>query len=242
MTETSNNYVICGQYPHILAALDKLNCCSLVVEKSTVLPSPVARHADMLCINVGGRIFTYDSALLQRLSAEGFCCAVPSVPQGGQYPHDVGLNCLLLDGYMVCNVRHCAPEVLAAAEQEGLQIVHVNQGYTRCSTAVVNSHAVITADCAIAEVMRKRGIEVLNIRPGHIAIEQYDYGFIGGCCTLLREGLLLFSGDPMTHPDGAEMVRFIRAHGCDYVVTPTGGENMLYDFGGCVVVGKKKPC
>ena len=55
-------------------------------------------------------------------------------------------------------------------------------------------------------------MNVLLVQPGHVVLNGYDTGFIGG--TSGRAGNeVLFNGDLMTHPDFQAMKEFIEGRG-----------------------------
>jgi len=117
--------------------------------------------------------------------------------------------------------------------KEFKRIIDVNQGYARCSVAVIDKNSVITADEAIARKLSGEGFDVLRIRPGCIELPGYDYGFIGGCCGKLSSDKILFCGNPLNHPDGRLITEFIKSKDIEIITTD---ESNLFDFGGIVQI------
>ena len=105
-----------------------------------------------------------------------------------------------------------------------------NQGYAKCSCAIINENTVITADRSIANALDNFA-DVLLIKPGDIELPGYEYGFIGGCCGRLDKDKLAFYGDPYRHSSGREIVSFIEKHDCEPVSLKNGN---LFDFGGFI--------
>ena len=225
--------VVCGEHPEVIGWLETHDIDVLTVRENAMLPIPTARHADMLCFSCGdGKGFTYDALLCEELKRRGYDFSIPTVPLGAAYPNDIRLNCLLIGKWLIANVPHIAPEIKEWARGNGVDIVSVRQGYARCSTLAVNGNAAITADKGIADTLRSRGIDVLQIEPGHIRLDGYEYGFIGGASAVLGD-MVLFFGDPLSHPCGADIVRFIEAHGSRIETT---GAHELRDLGSCVMI------
>lgn len=150
---------------------------------------------------------------------------------GYEYPDDVPYNAVATRKYLIHNTEFTAPAVLDRARFAGLNILRVSQGYTRCSCLPVGDSAFITADEGIASVIRgwneqileESGentdpsfnddlIDLLVIRPGHIRLEGFPSGFIGGTAGTVGSSIY-FNGDLMAHPDGQAIARFIEAHG-----------------------------
>ena len=75
-----------------------------------------------------------------------------------------------------------------------MEKVLVNQGYAACSTLIIDETSIITADRGISEKAKSLGYDILLIPSGEIALEGYDYGFIGGCCGFIDKNTLAFTG------------------------------------------------
>ncbi len=223
---------ICGEHPEVLRKLNMMGINAIVIGESSVLQKPVARHADMLCVKTGASSgYCYDDIVIEKLCKYGIHLIKPSAALGTNYPYDIRLNCLHIGNLLLGNIKYLSPEIVRDAEEHNLSIVDVKQGYAKCSVAVVNDSAAITADEGIYKALTQHGIDTLKIRPGYIDIEQYPYGFIGGSCITLGNKVL-FCGDPLYHPDGNAIVSFINSHGARVVTT---GNHALHDFGSAVI-------
>ena len=76
-------------------------------------------------------------------------------------------------------------------------------------------------------------IDVLKISAGHIMLDGYDYGFIGGCCGKISSGAIAFCGDLKTHPDSDNICGFLGNYGIKAVSL---GSGQLYDTGGILPI------
>lgn len=204
------------------------------VPEFTLLDFPVSNHPDMLAAKVCGRLFIHAenkalAALLQSLGVE-FSCSL--APAGKKYPADVALNLFTLKNFLFANTKHASAEVLAFAEEHGTVPAHVTQGYAKCS-AMLTGEAIVTADTSIFKAANARGIDALLISPGHIGIEKYGTGFIGGASASLENGKTAVFGNILAHPDGEKILAFARAHGEEILSL---GEGALFDYGGIVCI------
>ncbi len=197
------------------------------------LSSPVASHPDMLVWCHGGKIVTYEEYLSENAEIFSELCScgfeiIPTaeVPCDG-YPEDVRLNCALVGEKLIAHKRYMSEEILRIASAEGISILHANQGYAKCATAVISGEAVITSDPSIAKAAAAANIDVLTVREGHVRLDGYDTGFIGGACGA-TEGEVLFCGDIDMHPDAQAIKDFCRRHGKSVVALST---EPLYDYG-----------
>lgn len=222
---------VCGAFEPMVEALRERGVQVLTTAPSPSLPLPVSRHADMLCCHAAENVFvTADECLSVQLAEYGAEAVRADMP-GGVYPLDCSLNCLSIGNYAVGRRASLDRNLLRVLEEEGRELIDVRQGYARCSVAVVDEHSVITADRGIGKAMSARGFDVLLISPGHIRLDGYDTGFIGGCCGKISADRILFCGDPITHPDGDRIIRFLSRKG---VRAESAGDGILTDFGGFI--------
>lgn len=155
---------------------------------------------------------------------------IPSEDQGPVYPKDAGLCICRTGRYTIYNPKTADRQVVPYLDAERIA---VNQGYTRCCVCVVSDEGIITSDHAIASIASKYGLDVLEITPGHILLEGYDYGFIGGASIVLNDRTLAFTGTLDKHPDKASILDFLSKHGKDVVFL---SEKPIFDIGGAVAL------
>lgn len=216
----------------------------LGIPDNTFVYDQVCTHPDLFvhpCSGVAARLFLAselhgllgdDIRLLSR-RAEALGMTVERLDQklGGQYPQNVLLNGVELGDYVMGNPMTLSPQIIKAHEANGRKLLAVKQGYTKCSVAVVRPQALITEDQGIAKAALGVGMEVLLLDKGHVGLDGFEYGFIGGCCGKLREDWLLFNGNLANHPHGADIVGFCRKHGVEVAQT----EGPLTDVGSIFV-------
>ena len=191
---------------------------------------PLAFHPDLLLCKLGVRddapVFCGDPSHLRPV-----------------YPGDILYNACCTGRYFIHNLKHTAPELLAAcgiaasASQKpaasAAQVlpgvshaprlspvpmipVPVSQGYAKCSIVCVDETSVITYDAGITKACRKAGLHVLQISPKHVLLPGYPTGFIGGTGGRIgRE--ILFNGDLSSHPDFSAIRGFIEERGLSCV-------------------------
>ncbi len=150
--------------------------------------------------------------------------------QGPVYPQDAGL-CLCGTGkYTIFNPKTADPAAVAIS---GGKPVRVAQGYTRCAAAIVNDHSIITADAGVCRAAKNAGMDVLSIAAGHIALDGFDAGFIGGASFIIDHDRIAFTGKLDSHPDAERIIRFITEHGKKPVFLT---EEPIFDIGGAIPV------
>ena len=129
-----------------------------------------------------------------------------------EYPHDAIFNAALVGNNLFCNTRIISKHILALAQENGANIVHVNQGYTKCSTLVVDRDHIVTADRGIHKAAQAAGVDSLLISSGNVSLEPYEYGFIGGASGE-TDGTIYLCGSLENHPDGEKISEFIASCG-----------------------------
>ncbi len=190
-------------------------------------------HADMqLCIiNDKAFIPKNCSTIGNELSKYGYdtieCCSLSR-----DYPENVSLNVALIGNKLFCKSSSLDNRIREYCLSEGIEIIDVNQGYTKCSTLILDNKAIITSDQTISEAAEKQGIEVLKITAGHIFLEGADYGFIGGCSGTINDTVYFF-GDVTKHPDAHKIINFLVKHNMKHVNLL---QDTLTDIGGFVLL------
>lgn len=170
------------------------------VHTTGIVSAPVADHPDMFMCKLG----ISDDSTLVRYSPESALAP--------EYPQDIAYNAACTGKFFIHSLRYTAPELLSAAEELGMVMVDVRQGYAKCSTVIVDEEAVITYDRGIEKACAKAGLEVLLVQPGHVLLPGYDTGFIGGASGRVGD-TVYFNGDLTEHPDHAKITGFIEDRG-----------------------------
>lgn len=147
------------------------------------------------------------------------------------YPEDIKLNVLFINNKIICNTKYVAREIIELSKKYNIQLLHTNQGYSKCSVCKISDTAVITDSVSIASLLKICQIDVLTIKPGNIALSNEHYGFIGGASGLINEQLLYFSGDISKHPDYENILDFTNKHNIKIIFNKN---RPLTDFGGFI--------
>ena len=88
-------------------------------------------------------------------------------------------------------------------------MININQGYSKCSLAIIDGISGITSDNFMYKRLINLGYNMLLIKPGFIKLENEKYGFIGGATGNLSAKEVVFSGSISHHPDYHKIVDFI---------------------------------
>lgn len=191
----------------------------------------LAGHADLSVFRAGRHIFAAREVapnIVNYLTNRGYIVE-PVDGLGRDYPADVLLCICATGAYTIYAPKTAYPGAVAAAA--GIPIL-VRQGYARCAVSVVNEHSIITADASVSRAAKKAGMDVLDITPGHVVLDGYDTGFIGGASFLIDDKML-FTGTLDKHPDKERIAAFLAKHGKTPVYLT---DAPVFDIGGAILV------
>ena len=219
-------------YPDILRALRALGMELIEIQPSRRLSAPVSSHADMQLHHLGGNhVVTVraEASLKDALKQFDFEVIESNNCISDSYPNDVPLNAARVGKFLFCRQDTLDGEISRYCSRHGVSVIPVRQGYAKCSTVVVNESAIMTADLSIAQAAESSGLDVLRITPGHVRLEGYQYGFLGGACGLIGKNKLAFAGNVSLHPDYEAIKKFC---GNRNVETVSLADMPLTDIGG----------
>lgn len=225
----------------VYMAWDDELCKGLITEGIDVIPSKnlvqlrenERYHADMQLFIIRNKAFVTEGSadLKNRLTEYGYDVVMCS-PLSKDYPENIALNVALIGNKLFCKTSSLDEKIKEYCVAENIEIINVNQGYTKCSTLILNDKAIITADTTIYSAAIKQGIEVLKIAEGDILLDGANYGFIGGCSGVI-DNTVYFFGDIRKHRDAKEIISFLKKHHMDHFCL---SKSELRDIGGFVLL------
>lgn len=163
-------------------------------ESSGIVDDPISCHPDIFMCKLG--------------MDEGEIVYAKSEALGKEYPMDVKYNAACTGKFFLHNLKYTAPELLEKARNRGFTMVNVKQGYSKCSTVIVDENSIITYDRGITQAARDAGISVLLVSPEGVILPGYDRGFIGGASGRVGKEII-FNGDLSKHEDYRQIKKFI---------------------------------
>ncbi len=195
-----------------------------------------ASHADMEFLRIDTATaavldLTADvKKLLQKLYKTFY---IISLGENLSYPNNVALNHLIVGKYVLGNKKAVTGALMSVFRNKGLEYINVRQGYAKCSAALINQNAIITADESIYSACLNLKIDTLKISPGNIILPGTDYGFIGGCCGKISDKDIVFTGNIKLHPDYENIKSFCSNYN---VTLHSLSSKPLTDIGGIIPI------
>lgn len=182
----------------IISILKSYGYVCIPTIKSNKVSEPISCHADVLYLKTSSNqlyISKCQCDNYQLLKEIGY--NIYNIDLNVGYKNESKLNIVITNSMIMCNPKTCTD---IDSFKSGKKIIYVKQGYTKCSTVIINNNCFITEDESIYKSLIKLKYECLLIDKGYVRLDGYNYGFIGGASAVLDNEILLFFGDISKHP------------------------------------------
>lgn len=198
----------------ICRALDSLGLRLLKVPRTDRIAGPISAHPDMQLFIHDKNIFVHPHIGRKFIAEiENFCNVILCKNElHPDYPRDIAYNMACTGNFAIHSLERTEPAILEYLKLRNTVLVDTRQGYSKCSTLIVDTESIITADISIDKSARTAGMNSLLISPGHVDLPGYNYGFIGGASGRFMD-MVLFTGSIDRHPDRNRIHEFIEARG-----------------------------
>ncbi|HWT76745.1 MAG TPA: radical SAM protein [Mobilitalea sp.] len=184
----------------------------VLVPKDNRFDLRISSHPDLVISIIDDTLIIDENAhsnIYKQLDALGVPYVIGNSRLAAVYPEDVTYNAVITKDFLIHNFDYTNPLLLLHSKYKHKKLIPVKQGYTKCSTAVVDNDIIITSDQGIYNAA-KDFINILLIQPGHVFLEGYDFGFLGGASGSF-EDTVVFHGDLSKHPDFLRIKSFVEA-------------------------------
>ena len=210
------------------------------------LPHPdlypaVAYHPDIMFHHIHRNIIVYapntPRQIIDELIDLGFDMLEGQTILKDKYPHTIAYNIARVGKYAFHNTKYTDPVVRKLLIERGIEFIHVNQGYSKCLTCIINGNSIITSDKDIYKKAKAAAIDALLIEPDKsIILEPFDMGFLGGATGLIGRNRLAFTGDIKLHKNYKEILKFLSLKNVDMVML---NDDRLMDLGTIIPIRQK---
>lgn len=135
---------------------------------------------------------------------------------GKDYPKDIKYNVCQIGKNVIHNFKYTDKKVLEIIEEYNLNKININQGYSKCSIAVIDENSAIVTDKKIEEALTKENINILCLDyVSDIKLLKNDEGysdmkgFIGGAISRIDNKVIIF-GDLNKIDKNNQIYEFIK--------------------------------
>ncbi len=210
----------------------------------------ISSHPDIYYLNIEGKLVV-SKCVAESMDKEldGIQYEVGESRVGNKYPLDVWYNVCIMGKMAIHNFKHTDKKVLSILDKYGYDKINVEQGYTKCSIAVIDNNSCITSDIGIAKALVDSGIDVLLVNEPDIHLlrrtnmntqdvnkmyfeKSQMQGFIGGAIVRIDNNIVVF-GDIDKFVNSRKIREFIEKKGLG-IIDFKGLDIM--DYGGVVIL------
>ena len=220
----------------ICSILEKTGLRVIKIPCTERVSGPVSGHPDIQLFIHRNTAFVHphiDLNFLKQL--ENFCdVKTCTTALWQEYPSDIPYNIACTGSFAIHRLDRTEPSIQNQLKDDGITLLDVKQGYSKCSTLVVDEKSIITPDASIDAAARSAGMDSLLISPGHVDLPGYRYGFIGGAAGRFMN-MVLLTGTIDGHPDRDRIHEFIESRGLKVKVL---SKQRVLDTGSILVVDK----
>jgi len=214
-------------------AINAYNINVICADNNEYIDERLSGHVDLSMLHLGeGKIaaaeFLKNSELFNKMEALGFEAVFYPNPISAEYPDDVRLNICIVDDFVICNPKTAESELL-----EQKTMIRCNQGYTKCSVAVVDEKSIITSDRIIAENAALYGIDALPIDDSFVKLRGFNKGFIGGAAFKISKDKIAFTGIINDTVKKNVIERYLSKRGIEAVYLTN---EPIFDIGGAIPI------
>ena len=133
---------------------------------------------------------------------------------GQKYPASSKYNIVADEDFLIHNFRNTDSKIIQLAED--MDLIQVDQGYTRCNLISLGNKHYITSDKGVSRTLKRFDLKVLYVDPEGIQLPGYKNGFIGGCAGI--HGKKIFFIGNLDHlKDSSELKAFIHSQGFEII-------------------------
>lgn len=151
---------------------------------------------------------------------------------GKKYPASSAYNAVSVGKLLIHNFRNTDSVITTALEDADL--IHVDQGYTRCNILALDDQHFITSDEKIKRVLDRFNKDCIGVSPDGIALPGFKHGFFGGCCGIFEQKVFII-GSLMNYDEGARVLYYLEKNGFEIIELYDG---QLFDGGSILFLGK----
>jgi len=174
----------------------------LEIETSGITYDAISGHPDIFFHQIGDKLVVAPNtpkAYIKALEERGVDLVLGEQPVGEKYPASSAYNAVSTTSLLIHNFRNTESVITRLGED--LDLIHVDQGYTRCNILPLDDDHFITSDDKVKRVLDRFNKESIYVEPESILLEGFKHGFFGGCCGIHNQKVFII-GSLKKFPEG----------------------------------------
>ncbi len=221
----------------IFETIRKFNIIPIKTIKCDDILEPVCGHPDMVIhpidnknIVIAPNVFDYYASIFEN---SGIKLIKGGKTLSRNYPNDIAYNVARIRNYAIHNLKYTDEVLKYYLQKSDISFVHVNQGYTKCSTACIDNDKAITSDFTIYTTIRNLGLKCLYFNSQNVYLKGFEYGFAGGCMGMLDDKNFLLTGRIYDKEQRKELYNFVETSAFKVI---EASDEILTDYGTIIVI------
>jgi len=182
----------------------------LGIPRCNLVDDPISYHPDIQIFIHKNKIFCHPNIpgnFLNKLKKNNDII-ICKTKLNNKYPGDIPYNIACTGKFAFHKTEITDNFIAEYLFSQNIKLINIRQGYSKCSTLVIDNERIITADSSIHRAAELNNIKSLLIARGFIDLPGYKYGFIGGA-TGTFGNKIFFSGKIDHHPDYRRIMNWI---------------------------------
>lgn len=222
--------------------LEKLDKEILEIPKSHNVYEEISSHSDIFFTKILDTLVVEKNMyqiVKDKLYKNNIKYIIGSREVSKNYPYDILYNICIIGNNAIHNFKYTDDIIIHLLDKNNFNKININQGYSNCSIAVIDSNSAIVTDRLVGKKLEDNNIDVLYIEEKlDIKLLKKDSrysnmnGFIGGAITRVDENIIIF-GD-LNYIDKENKIRsFIEDKGLNII--DFSGLDVI-DYGGIIKI------
>ena len=133
------------------------------IQTSKNVYDEISYHVDIFCCKIKDKVVlepsVYKYLKEEKNDLKNIICGKNIV--SSKYPLDVLYNVCCIGENIIHNFKYTDEKILEIVQNEKLNMININQGYSNCSIAVIDDNSVVVTDKKIAEKLIENDIPII---------------------------------------------------------------------------------
>lgn len=208
----------------------------LEIETTGITYEAISGHPDIFFHDTGKELIVAPNTpqkYLAILSKKGISYISGEQPVGEKYPASSVYNAISTGNLLIHNFRNT--DSVITSRLEDADLIHVDQGYTRCNILALDEDHFITSDEKVKRVLDRFDKNCLLVSPEGIILNGFKHGFFGGCCGIYQKKVFII-GSLKKYNEGDKVSEFLQANDFEIIELYDG---QLFDGGSILFIGNE---
>ena len=202
----------------ILKSLSALNINAILTQRHPDVYEAISYHPDIMLHHIGfNRIVVAPNTpqpLIDSLENLGMKIIAGATKLKEKYPATIPYNVARVGKFAFHSTKYTDPVLRRLLEEEGVLLIDIKQGYTKCLTCIVDERSIISSDAGICNAAKEVGIDTLLIEQDEaISLKPFNMGFFGGATGLVSPNTLAVTGNIKNMKSFAIIEDFLKMRG-----------------------------